>query len=196
MTNAFQSNAFQSNAFQTAIPVTVTPPTLALILTTFAPTISIPVSVTPLTLALLITSHTPFIAVGQAVWVIPPTLALILTFYSPTVSITGLVSPPTLALILTTYAPTILTKKLLAALKYILEIHDTDGNLVSILHNAYNISFSEALNEAPLLGFSIPADDNKVADLLRDNEVWLRNYKTGATMKKFGLIHRRDIRRW
>jgi len=82
----------------------------------------------------------------------------------------------------------------LSARKYIVELRNSDGDLVSILHNAYDISLSEAINEAPLLDFSIPADDIKAADLTRANEVWLRNYKTGAIVKKFRLNLRRDTR--
>lgn len=80
------------------------------------------------------------------------------------------------------------------ARKYIIEVRDSSGDLVSVLHNAYGISFSEAINEAPLLDFSIPADDSKAADLTIANEVWLRNYKTGTIVKKFRPSHRRDMR--
>ncbi len=75
----------------------------------------------------------------------------------------------------------------------ILELHDTDGNLVSILHNAYGIRLTETVNEPPLLDFFIPADDIKVANLDRDKEVWLRNDKTDKVIK-FKLNLRRDVR--
>lgn len=241
MGNAFQGNAFQNDAFQAGGPIVVTPPTLALtltafaptviitddkvvtpptlalVLTTYAPTILTPRLVTPSTLALLLTAYAPSVNIGvnitpgtlalilsfyipaieitEHVKVTPATLALVLTAYSPTVSVPRLVTPLTLALVLTAYAPTISIREVvIAALKYILELHDSNGNLVSILHNAYGISFSEATNEAPLLDFHIPADDSKAAGLIGANEVWLRNYVTGAVMKKFRLNLREDIR--
>lgn len=129
--------------------------------------------------------------------VTPSTLALTLATFTPTIFVSSwvVVTPLTLALALTTYAPIILVEKLASALKYILELRDGNGDLVSILQNAYGISFSEMTNEAPLQSFSIPADDDKAVGLTRANELWLRNYKTGAVMRKFRLNARRDIRR-
>lgn len=75
----------------------------------------------------------------------------------------------------------------------ILELRDTVGNLVSILHNAYGIRLTEVINEPPLLDFSIPADDTKATALDRDSEVWLRNDKTDKVIK-FRLNLRRDVR--
>ena len=74
-----------------------------------------------------------------------------------------------------------------------LELHDTDGDLVSILHNAYDIRLTEIVDEPPLLDFFIPADDIKVVNLDRGNEVWLRNDKTDKVIK-FRLNLKRDVR--
>lgn len=92
--------------------VTVTPSTLALILTTYSPTVLTPRLVTPPTLALSLTAYAPSINIGRIVT--PTTLALTLMTFAPTIAITAhqLVTPSTLALILTTYAPTISTPRL------------------------------------------------------------------------------------
>jgi len=81
-----------------------------------------------------------------------------------------------------------------SGLRYIVELHDSSGNLEAILENAYNISFTEALNEAPLLEFSIPADEEKISGVSRLGEIWLRDYETGEVVKKFLLHLERDIR--
>ncbi len=81
------------------------------------------------------------------------------------------------------------------ALRYVLEIHQAStDNLIAILNNAHGINFSETINEAPTLRFELPGDDAKAADIIRGNEVWLRNYKTDEIMAKFRLIFRRDVR--
>lgn len=89
------------------VPILVTPATLALTLTTYAPSINVGRTVTPSTLALAITTYVPAIGITQHVKVTPTTLALILTKFAPTVSTPRLVTPSTLALLLTTYVPSI-----------------------------------------------------------------------------------------
>jgi len=71
--------------------------------------------------------------------------------------------------------------------KFILEIHDSSGNLISILENAYDIRWVQELNKAHQLGFSLPIDDPKRADILLTNEIWLRNYRTALVERKFIL---------
>ena len=81
------------------------------------------------------------------------------------------------------------------AAKYILEIHQAStGDLIAILNNAHEISFSEAVKEAPTLSFALPADDAKAVNITKANEIWLRNYETGEIVKKFRLNLRRDAR--
>jgi hypothetical protein len=75
------------------------------------------------------------------------------------------------------------------ARKYILEVRNSSGDLISILENAYNKSYSERVNEPAVLSFSIPADDDKKDDLVLPNEIWLRNYETGDIKRKFVLTH-------
>lgn len=88
-------------------PIVVTPSTLALSLTAYAPSVTVGVRVTPTTLALVLTSYAPTIDVTEHVKVTPTTLALILTKFAPTVSTPRLITPSTLALLLTTYVPSI-----------------------------------------------------------------------------------------
>lgn len=83
--------------------VTVTPSTLALTLTEYAPSVIIGTIVTPSTLALSLTGYAPVIKLK----VIPPTLALTITTYAPTVLTPRLVTPSTLALSLTEYTPSV-----------------------------------------------------------------------------------------
>ena len=78
--------------------------------------------------------------------------------------------------------------------KYILEVHDGDGDLVAILENAHDIPYSQAINEAPTLSFSLPADDTKEANLVRANEIWLRNHLDGTVVRKFRMGKRGDSR--
>lgn len=76
----------------------------------------------------------------------------------------------------------------------ILELHNSAGSLVNILHNAYAISLTEAVNEAPMLGFNLPADDDKAVNIIKANEIWLRDYEDGTIIKKFRLSLRGDVR--
>lgn len=87
--------------------ITVTPSTVALALTTFAPTVSTPRLVTPTTLALALTTFAPTVRLGISV--VPSTVALTITTFAPTVSVTDnkLVTPGVVALTIATFAPTV-----------------------------------------------------------------------------------------
>ncbi len=91
--------------YTTSIDTTVTPTTLALALTAYAPSIGMGTVVTPGTLALTLTSYAPSIVGGTVVT--PSTLALTLTTYAPTITSDTVVTPSTLALGITGYAPTL-----------------------------------------------------------------------------------------
>lgn len=98
-------------AVEPALPVTVTPGTLALTLTSFAPTVSVTANqlVTPGTASLVTTGFAPTVSVTANQLVTPGTLALSLTTFSPTISVTDnqTVTPGTLALVITSFAPTV-----------------------------------------------------------------------------------------
>lgn len=81
------------------------------------------------------------------------------------------------------------------ARKYTIELHSSDLKLIAVLENAYNISYTEVINEAPTLSFDLPADDVKAVNITKANEIWLRNYETGAIVNKFGLTLEGDVRR-
>ncbi len=81
-----------------------------------------------------------------------------------------------------------------SAIKYILEVHNTSGDLIAVLENAHNITYTEGINEAPTLSFKLPADDDKADYILKVNELWLMNYETEAVIAKFRLSHRTDSR--
>jgi len=80
-------------------------------------------------------------------------------------------------------------------LDYILELHNSDGDLVEMLQNAYDISYTQIINSPCMLSFVLPADDAKADDILLSNEIWLRDYNSGTVVKKFRLSQRRDVRR-
>lgn len=78
--------------------------------------------------------------------------------------------------------------------KYTLELRNSDGDLVSILQKAYFVSYSQVINNAHELTFTLPADDDKVAGITLANEIWLRNHRTGVVIKKFKLGREREVR--
>ncbi len=68
---------------------------------------------------------------------------------------------------------------------YTLEARDSSGNLLAILENAYNRVYTQRVNEPQSLTFSIPASDDKKANLTKPNQIWLRDYSTGTLIRKF-----------
>ncbi len=82
--------------------ITVTPSTLALVLSEFAPTVSTPRLVTPPTLALVLSEFAPTVTATANQLVTPPTLALTLASLVPTADATDnlLGSPPCRPLLL------------------------------------------------------------------------------------------------
>lgn len=84
--------------------------------------------------------------------------------------------------------------KYLAALDYVLELHNSDGDLVAILQNAYDISYAQMINSPYALTFALPADDSKSSNLILANEIWIRHSVTGTVVKKFRLAAKKDLR--
>jgi len=80
--------------------------------------------------------------------------------------------------------------------QYILELHHpTTDALISHLRDAYDIPYSEVLNGAPTLEFKLPIEVGGVSDdVVKPNEIWLRNYETGVLVRRFRITGRRDIR--
>lgn len=100
-------NAALVIAVRPANPISVTPTTATLTLSTFAPTVLLPKTVTPSTATLVLSTFAPSVTVGVSV--VPTTAALVLSTFAPTVTTTAnvLVTPSTLALVLSTFAPTV-----------------------------------------------------------------------------------------
>jgi hypothetical protein len=90
--------------------VTVTPGTLALTTSLFAPTVSTPRLVTPGVLALTTSLFAPAVTIGTIVT--PGVAVLSTTGFAPTVLTPRLVTPGTLALSTTLFAPSVLTPRL------------------------------------------------------------------------------------
>jgi hypothetical protein len=84
--------------------------------------------------------------------------------------------------------------KYFAALKYILELHNSDGDLIAILENAHDIAYAQMINSPHTLRFALPADDAKGGDITLANEIWIRRYKDGTVIRKFRLSQKRDSR--
>jgi hypothetical protein len=133
--SGFQIDAFQGDGFQDGRifnPQSVVPGTLALVLTSFAPTITTHnessfqtnawqgegfqvgwqfnfVGAVPGTLALVLTPFTPTVVATANRFVTPGTLALTLTPFVPTIVATAnaFVVPDTLALVVTTFVPSV-----------------------------------------------------------------------------------------
>jgi len=82
-------------------PIVVTPGTLSLTITEYAPVLK--ETLTPSTLSLTITAYAPSVSIGTLVT--PTTLSLTLTEYAPTIITPVTVTPGTLSLTLTGYAP-------------------------------------------------------------------------------------------
>lgn len=72
-------------------------------------------------------------------------------------------------------------------LTFQLEVHNTDGTLVSILENAFEVSYDARVNSPHRLNFSIPVADPKSSDISVTNEIWLRNMKTNTVVRKFRI---------
>ena len=155
--------------------------------------------VTPTTASLSITGYAPTVTADGSVVITPTTASLSITGYAPTVTavVGRLITPTTASLIITGYPPTVTGNPIPIvpepALGYILEIHNSDGDLVSILENAYNRSYSQKINEPQELSFSLPADDDKTSGLVKPNEIWLRNYSTGTNECKFNITRTESI---
>jgi hypothetical protein len=77
---------------------------------------------------------------------------------------------------------------------YRLEVHSLDGALLAILENVVAPSLQQAANEAPLLVFYLPSDDDKLAHVLPAPEIWVRDAGTGEVIAKTRLTKREDIR--
>lgn len=86
-----------------AVTTTVTPDTLPLILTSYAPSLVLQTTVTPSTASLTLTAYAPSI-VRQDV-LTPSTVSLSLTAYAPNVTVGTTVTPDTANLVLMAYAP-------------------------------------------------------------------------------------------
>lgn len=91
--------------FAPQIRLVIIPPTKALTITAFAPRVVLGTGVVPPTATLTTTHFAPTVSAPRVI--IPPTKALTITPFAPSVSAPRLVTPSTLALTITTYAPQI-----------------------------------------------------------------------------------------
>ena len=78
--------------------------------------------------------------------------------------------------------------------KYIVEVHETAGDLLAMLQYAFDVSYEQEVNASHVLMFTIMADDPKLAFITKANELWLRDIKNGLVVRKFKLQHEIDAR--
>lgn len=102
MSVATRDSTLIANSVPILLPIP-TPPTTALTLTTFAPSVGNPQTVTVPVKALTLTTFAP--VVGSTI--IVPVKALVTTAFAPTVVLPQLVTVPVATLVITTYAPTL-----------------------------------------------------------------------------------------
>jgi len=77
---------------------------------------------------------------------------------------------------------------------FVLEIRDSSDNLLAVLKDAYNVTLEETVNAPKVLSFMIPADNAKLTNLTRANELWVRNMRTNTVISKTRLTRRDDAR--
>lgn len=82
----------------------------------------------------------------------------------------------------------------LLARVYVLELRDSSDDLVAFLENAFNITLEEQINKPPVLSFSFPSDDSKVASIIRANEILLYKLGTETILDRFRLCIKDDKR--
>ncbi len=80
------------------------------------------------------------------------------------------------------------------AQKYIIELRDSDGNLVARLKHAYGIDYKQTINAPHYLKFQLPATDDNASSITLANEIWLRDMKSDTVLRKFKLRTTRDKR--
>jgi hypothetical protein len=88
----------------------------------------------------------------------------------------------------------VLTKPVLYIERYIVEVHDSAGNLLAILKDAYGISLEENINAPKVLTFLSPPTETKLSYITRANEIWVRDMENNVVLAKVRLQRRDDTR--
>ncbi len=96
-------------------PVVITPGTVALVLTEFAPTVATPRLVTPARAPLVLTGFAPIVSTPRLIT--PAKASFVLATFVPTVTTPRLVTPAKASLALATFAPSIATPRKIAPAK-------------------------------------------------------------------------------
>ena len=68
--------------------------------------------------------------------------------------------------------------------RFVIEIRDLSGSLLSVLENASNVVYSQGVG-MPSLEFDVPSNDEKRLTLSRDREIWLCDCRIGSVLAKF-----------
>jgi len=77
---------------------------------------------------------------------------------------------------------------------YLIEVRESDGDLVQILENASEIEMEEAINAPTRLTFSLPSTDTKLYYVTKDKELWVRDTDADDVIVKTKLIRQEDVR--
>jgi len=124
--------------------VTITVPTAALTLATFAPTAATPRLVTPPVLALTVATFAPTVTTTANQLVTPSTLALTLALFAPTIVTPRLVTPDVLAFSLALFAPIVTAGVSFAA------TWSSTGSVALLLVLDASVSLPAAVNDGAI----------------------------------------------
>jgi len=72
------------------------------------------------------------------------------------------------------------------------EVRSAAGALITVLENASNISYEQAINMLGKMSFEMPSDDTKIQYLLNTNEIWL--YQKGLLVDCYRMRMRYSTR--
>lgn len=78
--------------------------------------------------------------------------------------------------------------------RYVIEVRDSSGVLLVILKDTYGITLEESVNAPTALTFLSPADDAKLANITRANELWVRDMETFSVIANMRLLRDDDTR--
>jgi len=88
----------------------------------------------------------------------------------------------------------VVEKPLFYVQRYVIEVRNTAGELLAVLKNAYGISLEETVNAPMTLSFRSLADDAKLSNITRANEIWVRDVENNTVLAKTRLLRDDDSR--
>jgi len=77
---------------------------------------------------------------------------------------------------------------------YLIEVRESDGDLVQVLKNAFDMELEESINAPKRLTFSLPATDPKLHYITKADELWVRDIDADTIIAKTKLIRQEDTK--